>query len=354
MKTIDIKKIRKLKHFSQRKELSRNIWLTIFAILICLFIISTLFTINLYQQPISAKETKKVLNYTSSSQFDYITKLKNNTVYNKTYLHPNEGIIFKQIVENISGIHHYRFQINKTSTITISYSLSALIKTELWTKTFTLIPSKTIIQNGTVNAFTETFPIDYKFFDSVLTNINDEIGITAPNPILLIRASITVSAKNAEYEIYESYTPEITMSLNQKTIDFSEILSTTQSGSRTRLISIDNPGVIEARSNSFLSSIGFMIIIIIFTLFTKIESSNQSIIDKKIKKIRKKYGEYIVDLDEISSSLYKDQKKISVKNIEDLVKISEEIGKPIFRFFKENKHIFYVNDEHIFYTYIFS
>ena len=70
---------------------------------------------------------------------------------------------------------------------------------------------------------------------------------------------------------------------------------------------------------------------------------------KQIKKIQKKYRDWIVEVEEAPKrSVSVDL--VSTKSLEDLVKLSEELGKPIIHYVSNEKtHTFYVLDEAIHY-----
>lgn len=305
-------------------------------------------TILAYQEPITTEEKNTVLTYSGNSQFNYLTTMINNTVYNKTLLRPGEGIIFKQIVDNITGTHQYQFQISQSATISSTYSLKAIVQTDLWTKTYTLIPTTNSESTGTRMTLTESFPIDFRFYDSILTTINEETGINAPNPILLIQASITVSAKTSEYTIFESFNPEITMSLNQKTIEFSDLLSLSKSGSKTETLTINHPEVIETRQARMYTTIASVLILVSYLALTKMKPSEKTILEKELDKIQKKYGEWLVTAD--SNPVDPLSKTITIKTMEELSRISEDLGKPMIHYQKNGtKNLFIViDDAHIY------
>ncbi|MDG6229769.1 MAG: DUF5305 family protein, partial [Candidatus Thermoplasmatota archaeon] len=342
-----MRKIRVKMNF-KRITLSQTLWFSILALLIVIMLISMVTTNMAYQQPTSTKETQTILTYSSSSQFDYISRLYNNTVYNKTTLRPGEGIIFKQIVENITGTHQSRFQISESATISMTYSLTAIIQTGIWTKSYTLVPTQTSNTAGTRLTITESFPIDYRFFDTILTTINQETGITAPNPILLLRASISISARTADHTIVDSFQPEITMSLNQKTIQFSDILSMQKSGSKTETIDIEHPEIEEMRQNNLYITIAIIIILVGYLIVTKRKPTEISIVEQQLKKIKKKYGEWLVTAE--SNPVDPLSKTISIASIDELSRISEDLGKPMIYYPKnDSANTFYViDDDHIY------
>jgi hypothetical protein len=114
---------------------------------------------------------------------------------------------------------------------------------------------------------------------------------------------------------------------------------------------IDHPEVMTQRNNWTIASILFVIIFIVFarvTEFTEPESETAI----QLKKIKKKYGEWIVETDKLSPP--KGAKIVSVNSLDDLVKLSEELGKPVIHSTPalDGEHTFYVFDEAMIYQYI--
>ena len=338
----------KIKLNYKRKPITQNIWLSILGLLVILLIISTVTTNMAYQQPTTTTETYTDLSYSSSSRYSYLAQLQNNTVYNKTELRPGEGILFKKLVTNITGTHQYTFQISRSATITTTQSIEAIVQTDIWTKKYTLVSQETSESEGTRHVIEESFPINYQFYDSILSTINEETGINAPNPILIIRSSFTINAKSENYSIYETFNPEITMSLNQKTIEFSDILSQQQSGVRTSTTTINHPEVIETRQARLYSTIAVAFIIIIYLGLTKMQPTQITALEKELKNIKKKYGEWIVTAD--NNPVDPLSKAINIASMEELSRISEDLGKPMIHYPKNGStNIFLViDDEHIY------
>ena len=75
---------------------------------------------------------------------------------------------------------------------------------------------------------------------------------------------------------------------------------------------------------------------------------------KRIKRIFKKYGEWIIEIEENQLNISQNQKIITIKNIEDLYKISENLGKPILSYHNKNEYIYFVNEDTILYKFILS
>ena len=117
---------------------------------------------------------------------------------------------------------------------------------------------------------------------------------------------------------------------------------------------IVTPGSVEIGNMWFITSIIFIVLVVAFIIFTKSESTILTNVEKQEKKIKKKYGECIVEVEKppkrpLGADL------VSTKTLDDLIKVSEELGKPVIYYFSrlelDNKHAFYVLDETMQYEY---
>jgi len=139
---------RKIKFRVKRIKMSRTIRMVAITILGIILLFSAFSTYAAYQKPTNTEESYTTLTYGQSGRYNYIVYLENNTVYNKSQLLPGEGIIFEQIVKNISASFSYEFQIDDIADIQGNYNIQAEIQTDLWTKTYTIVPSTSFNYSG--------------------------------------------------------------------------------------------------------------------------------------------------------------------------------------------------------------
>lgn len=334
--------------------LPKTIWLSLFFILIFMILLATVSANMAYQEPTETIQTYTTLRYNGNSRYSYTANLVNNTVYEKTQLRPGEGIIFKQLVTNITGSHQYTFEINQPATINITQSIQAIVKTDLWTKSYPLVPLNSTVTIGTKNQILATFPINYQFYDEIIKTINEETGMNAPNPVLIFRSSISVTAKLSNNNtIYEYLQPELTMSLSQKTIEFSDVLTQQHADRQTDSKIINHPEVFELRENRLYTLIFMIVVFGFYGVFTKMEPTRISAEEKELNRIQKKYGEWIVQSH--NSPFDTTSKKITLNSMKELSRLSEELGKPMIHYVKRNKkNVFLVIDNNHIYQYPLS
>lgn len=336
---------------TKRKLVAKNIRIPIVAVLSLIIIISSYSAYATSQQPTTIEKTVPIKTYTQTCNFDYTAFLLNNTVYESKIIRANEEkTIFKKITDHVDGFITYNFNSNKIITINGQFTILAKLETDLWSKTYTIIP-KTEFKT---NYFEAEFPINYTNFENILNQINEEIGVVAQNPVLIIECDIGLTETSNEKTTFVSFTPSLNVSLGGSTLEISGDLRQTDSGNIEEIQTIQQPVNTNQMATLIFVSIFSAIMLMGFLLFTKNETIETIKIGKQLNKIMKKYGEWIVDVEKpLKISL--DSEVVSCKTIEDLMKISEELGKPVIHHELDNSiHTFHILDETVHYQYILS
>jgi len=145
--------------------------------------------------------------------------------------------------------------------------------------------------------------------------------------------------------------------LQGNVIDISGNLSQTKTGTIEETYEIPNPKKDQNSdfSNSFITAAIFFIPLIPLVVFTKNDYTTLSQTEKEVKKIMKKYGEWIVEVDKAPQKPTESE-VIYMKTLDDLVKASEEIGKPVIHYSSNlgRTHTFHVLDSTARYEYVIS
>ena len=346
--------IKKLKHLPiKKKTIQTNLRIAVIAILGIIVIVSAYGAYATYQQPTTTEESVPIIEYAHTGTFNYIVYLKDNTVYNTSILYPGQGNIFKKITDYINTSLAYRFFCDQPADIDGTYELIAQIQTDMWEKEYVIIPQSAFSSTNSKQAsFNADFSINHTSFEDIVYQINDETGVTAQDTTLIMKFDIDITAETTNGVISESFTPSLNVSLGGNIIEIKGDLSQYSSGVLEETEEIVQPGSIEQSISWGLTSIVFLIILAVFLMFIKSDEAAFGKTDKRMRKILKKYGEWIVETEKLPT--IEDAKIVPMKSLDDLVKISEELGKPIIYVTsdKDKKHTFYVFDEAMSYQYI--
>jgi hypothetical protein len=329
------------------KKTTRLIIISIISIILFISLIATIMT---YPTPTKTLETLTVAHYSQSGDYTYIVYLKNNTLYEMPLLLPNQGIYFKQIIDNITASFTYTYQSDVPGSISGNYSMYAEIKTDLWTKKYPLTNQIPFTDNDKTTTFTQQFPINYTFYDAIVGQINTETGVTTPHPLLIIHTNVILSQIISQGIIRAQFSPELSITLAQKTIEISENLSSRETGSLTKQSTLVHESGLQ-RNIFTVITLSFAILLCVFFIITKNIPEQKTETEKTIKKIYKKNGEWILKTMTPPPTVL--QHILQFTSIEDIIKISEDLNKPLFHYTASNpqRHIFYILDNTTTYLY---
>ena len=335
----------------KRVSLRRNMRISVtFALVFALAaLLSSSYAV--FKQPLTAEEEVAVCRYSHSGWFNYVVYLRNNTVYdNATMLHPGEGLIFRRITDHINGSFNYRFSCDSPVNLSGSYSVVAVIQTDIWKKEFVVVAETFFAGNNKNMSFNVDFPIDYPFFEGVVETIDEETGVNAGNPTLLIKCVVHVMGETGDGVFNDVFSPFLSIPLGAGIVEINGDLHQSKPGSLKKTIKVFQQSVVEQQNNLMLSTSVVFFILILFLMLTK-NAAMEERMEKILKQIHKKYGEWIVETEKPLG--FNEIRVVALKSFEDLVKTSEELGKPIIHYtsLDAGGHMFCVIDNGIQYEY---
>lgn len=344
MKKIKLKKI----------PLKKNIRIGSTALLCIILLFSIITAAGAYQESTTTNETVVIYSYTQSDTFDVTINLKNNSVYNKNTIKAGQETIFKKIVDSIDASFTYNYRGDEAAETNGEYYLSAQVTTDLWEKDFIIVSKSSFNSSKNTAGFDIDFPINLTFYENVVTDIDAEIGINSNNPTLNIKCNVAVSSQTSKGAIYDSFSHSINVSLGGNIIEFGGAFQPSTIGFITGEEEIFLQDVVDNRNMWSVSSVFIVVILLGFVIVTETRFEKVSKIEKMLNKIKKKYGDWIVEIG--NPPIADKTKTIPIKSMEDLVKMSEELGKPVMYYQSSmlpgESHVFYVIDESMRYEYI--
>lgn len=340
-----------------------TILLSLFALL-SLFSVLTLY--STHQLPTEREIVTPLYTYEQVGTYDYTARLTPNTIYdNRTTLKPGEGILYKQIVDSIDTFFTYTFQGNRPANITITYSIDASLESPQWSKSIYTIPVKTQDYTGTTAEFSTNFDFNIDSIEALKERLEAETRKGAPGYNVTIRPQILTTAKtkvdNQELTItLTPFTPTLAYTFRYDQISTSS-LEHTRPGARTHTETIYLAWVMDQRYASYgFSAVSLVCLAITSWAFTRSRPSARKPA-KPIEKIISPFQEVIVESAE--EPQFKEHSlmpttTISMKTLEDLIKVADWLGKPVLSYQKsksskstKSTRIFYVLDGVIRYEY---
>ena len=321
---------------------------------------SVLVIYNTHQLPTVEERLTSLCTYEQVGKYDYTAKLKPNLIYNQTTLKPGEGIPYLKLTELVNTTFFYIFRLSgldSPANITIEYSIDAYLETPQWRKRLNIAPNSII--NSTMNTvdLSANYLVNISSVEDIFEDIKSETGTTSSTYNLTISPQIHTVAITDVGTIDEYFTPSMTIKFMYRAPEGDHILieglSHTRPGAITRNEKIYYPSVMKMRYASYaFSASTFSALAYLAWMFIKMRPAR---IKKPLDEIIEPFEEIIVEIAEEPS--YEGQ-RVAMKTLEDLVKLSDGLGKPVFHSErsgysrgKESTHTFYVLDGLVRYEY---
>ena len=317
--------------------------LLLFLILIFLFSLNNL--IQAFQIPDTIEEKVSIASYEQKSHFNYVVILKPNSLYDTSTLGPGKTY-FTKIVDRIDTLFLYEFRSDQPVGISGDYEVTAIVRTELWEKNFTVVPKKEF--SGT--SFNVSLPLTLTPYNEVVSSVGNEIGVQAKEPKLELLYKINTIAIADDNQVKETLTTTVIIPLQKNSFEIGGDLSGSKPGSIMKTEQVLQENVVKKR---IYSSVVTVLILLIFLLVRSRTENIHLEIDKiegRVANIQKKYGDWIVDAEVLPKS-DKEQIFIPLNSIEDLIKVAEELGRPVIHVRRGGNHQYYILDGQTCYEY---
>ena len=320
----------------------------------------------------------KLTNLGATGQFDYSVHLKENSLFDTKTLKPPPpvtppppppppppplppksvgpgGLLFSKLLDRMDVTFSYKFKSDKPVRQVIhEVEINAVLENpEVWSKTFALVP-----HTNKSGDFAITFPLDINQILEMLEAIRSETEVFAESYNLTITADVHTVAETEFGPLNETFSQTMSSTLGEGTLEWSEELVSTKSGSieASRMIPNKLVGVSVSGARILFPALtaiflGFSLYLLI--LHMKSKPVKLPYIEKEALRVRKKYGGRMAEA--TSQTPLKGEKIIFLGSMEDLIKVADELDKPIIhqppRTSKE-RHAYYVFDGTTRYQYV--
>lgn len=213
---------------------SRGIRITCFALAGALLVASV---VGLGYSVAAPTEEIPTAKYEHRGQFDYKVYLKPSILYGDVILTEEEEeeeevplVFFRDIIDEVRLAFNYNFDSSQLlANVTNEVVVSIIAENPgLWQKEMTQLEE---IYTGT--KFTEDFPLNLSHLDSIVDDIEEDIGITSSKRNFIIRAVVHTTAETALGKtIEDEFSYELTAILTAKKLELKGTLEGSEVGSK--------------------------------------------------------------------------------------------------------------------------
>ena len=322
------------------------------------------------------------LSYEQIGGFDYSVLLKSNSPWGAITIGPPPVIpppppsppppppplssktlgpgetIFLNLLDRIDATFYYALESDRPlNQVASDVEITAVLEgTGLWSKRFPLVSTE---KSGDFNV---SFTLDVVHYLELLEIIREETGASAESYGLTITADVHTIAETDFGPIDEVFSQTLSTALGAGTLGWKEELAQTQPSSIQKTELVPNPNkylglsVAGARNSSAaVASVFFLFFVFSVVLYVKFKPAELPEIEREALRIRKKYGELMAE--STVDMPMKVSRTISLGSMEDLIKVADELGKPVIHkapSTSEEPHAYYVFDGATRYQYLFA
>jgi len=208
--------------------------------------------------------------------------------------------------------------------------------------------------------FNVSFPLDLVGYLGLFETIREETEASAESNNVTITAEVHTVAETPFGVIDETFTQAIKGSIKGNVLEWDKELAKTQPGSITtsQMIPRKYLGLsVNTVKNLFTALVGIFCLFLLSSvvLYVKFKPKGPPQVEKEALQVRKKYRERMVEA--TSQTPMEGEKTISLGSMEDLIKVADELGKPVVHqppSASEEQHTYYVFDGTTRYQHVLS
>ena len=301
---------------------------------------------------------KSVYSYKSTPNVNYEVYLKPNIIFDGGMLPEGQPYITSLVdFMNVSFAHS--FEGSKEAKITGSYNITARvggysgsgdeIKT-IWSKTYTLLPDKKFSVSSDKLEIKEQLKVNMKPYYDFLEQVKNELKINTSTE-LEVKMNLNYTAETEDGSITEEFSPSLVMPLSSQYFEITKAGTKAKEGDIKKTATEKIPPDYTA-VGACAAVLAVLIGSVLFILFAVSEPTDEDIYVHKINQIFRRHSNRLVCVDTDKYDGW--DHFCRVHSIEDLVKICDELEKPIM--YKHSDDIkemneFYVIDSKTIYMY---
>lgn len=344
-----------------KKKLNVNKNLRIAALIICTVLTVAMGTLIYYETMVPHYEEKKVAlyRYSNKTNIDHQVSFLPNDLYDDAA--PPNGIYITNFLDRINTTFQYQFVGEREANIEGSYKVVAEVEgytgekesyKTIWKKLFTLVPETSLQNNTNELSISEDYSINLASYSNFANEIIENSKINSQLK-LTVFMDVNLQANTTHGVVEERVCPSIIIPLNTNYFEFIKIIPEAKEAAIEETRQVQLP--INGKLVIIYSIVFGLMIISLFCLIYLTVGINTDPFIKALNKIFKKHGSRLVALNtNIKETV---EQYINVRDIEDLVRIADEIGKPImykYSTIPEEITHFYVCGESTLYVFNFQ
>ena len=302
-----------------------------------------------HQVPVVERKSVVLASYQHKATYDYVAELKPNIIYNKTYLRPNEGVLYSTITNRINVTFTYEFasSVQPEGLDVKLRGVTARVESpDRWTKSLSddeaskLLNLKASNAKGSVGL---AMNVDCATLKQLVNAIDKELGVYSSTFNVHVVPEISVSAKIAGKKVLETFTPQLTISFRTERGGYITLegLEQVKTSEIKEVVEVRRPDIESHRNLSYLLVAMAVIGLTISTpMYLKSVRRTKKSMSARIRRLLEDYKDMMA---EALGSLPEGH-VVNLNSLEDLARVAEVLTKPIVKVTDEEGELYCVID----------
>lgn len=291
---------------------------------------------------------KPVYSYENKAGVNYEVFLLPNDIFLEKSL--KEGNIYiNKLIDYIDTTFRYEFIGEGPGEIKGKYSIKAMLEGYesgeggdriIWAKEYVLLPETDFSGNDKRFAIEEKLPIKPQVYSEYLKTLQNTLGFNCSNRLLIV-CNISSEINTDKGVISQEFAPTMQIPVNSPYFAIGGELMQEKKDSIKENEKIISPSYNKKMTLYGILSVLCALSVLFLTVFTV-----SSIPDERLKRIRrifKDHGDRMVAVDGEMEAIY--ERVIDVTSIEDLVRISDDVCRPIL--YKKSSDLREISDFYV-------
>lgn len=271
---------------------------------------------------------------------------------------PAGEVYFPALIDIMKASFSYRFDCDQPVTnLMQEVTITAVLEhpavnipeeyTEVWEKTFTLVP-----KTEKMSEFVVYFPVDINYFANLIEIIREEIALGAPSNTITINAEVHTTANTEVGPIDEVFTHTLEGALTgTATLIWSTELEKTENGTIETTKIVTDPDLPAYRLWSRIVT-GLLLLVVLFVVWHAIWAKPvMSKLKEEAFRAKKKHKNVIVDIKELPPAK-PEETVVPISSLDELIAAADSLFKPVLHQAETDRHTYCVIDGLTRYEYI--
>lgn len=300
----------------------------------------------------SIEETKVMSSLSNTPSISYQVFLKENVLYNNI-VQPEDTGYFSNLIDHIEVTFSNNYQGANGAEYKGDYMITGEITgwesgTEepvpAWVKQFNISPKKKFGTNKDELILSQSASINFNHFNNYIAQVEELTGYNATCTIKVVML-VNYTIITADGEVAGSLQPSLEIPLGESYFRIIKSGTEEVKNEITKAVMVAAP--VDYVKISLFSAVSLFCLILLIPVMSSVEPSLNDLQRKLVKKYFKSHGSRLVA---VSDNLANEALSIcNVHSMNDMVKISDEIERPIFYVYQKDpeevKEFFIVDRE---------